>query len=148
MCHTVVNTGTCGLCIPERGRCRGEGTSTQMPSVVKMSDYRKKNSGYSGSCSGNTRFDRRELEQLLTLYSRRVMIGEWKDYAILHEPGMAAFFIYRNTRAQPHFTLVKRDLSGSRTEFVLYSGSAAVKRSRKLEEALSPMKSRVSLIKS
>ena len=42
-------------------------------------------------------FDRRELNKLLSLYSRRVARGEWRDYAIDHGPGMAVFSVFRHS---------------------------------------------------
>ena len=42
-------------------------------------------------------FSRRELNQLLSLYSRRVMAGDWRDYAIDHRDGMAMFSIFRHS---------------------------------------------------
>ena len=52
-------------------------------------------------------FDRRELRQLLGLYSTRVMTGEWRDYAIDFHPGMALFSIFRHTAEQPLFAIAK-----------------------------------------
>jgi len=52
-------------------------------------------------------FDRRELRQLLGLYSTRVMTGEWRDYAIDFRPGMALFSIFRHTAEQPLFAIAK-----------------------------------------
>jgi len=52
-------------------------------------------------------FDRRELRQLLALYSARVVTGEWRDYAIDFRPGMALFSIFRHTAEQPLFAIAK-----------------------------------------
>ncbi|QQS12938.1 MAG: DUF2794 domain-containing protein [Rhodospirillales bacterium] len=52
-------------------------------------------------------FDRRELTELLNLYSRRVASGEWRDYAIDFRPGMAVFSIFRHAAEQPLFAIAK-----------------------------------------
>jgi hypothetical protein len=44
-------------------------------------------------------FDRRELSKLLNLYSRRVISGEWRDYAIDHDGSRVVFSVYRNSAA-------------------------------------------------
>ena len=51
-----------------------------------------------------TFFNRSELNLLLSLYSRRVMSGEWRDYAIDQRAGMAVFSVYRHSQDQPLFT--------------------------------------------
>lgn len=63
-------------------------------------------------------FDRRELGQLLDLYSRRVSSGEWRDYAIDFRPGRAVFSIFRHAAERPLFAIAKapgaRGATGSR----------------------------------
>ena len=52
-------------------------------------------------------FDRRELRQLLALYSARVVTGEWRDYAIDFTRDRAVFPIFRPTAEQPLFAIAK-----------------------------------------
>ena len=52
-------------------------------------------------------FSRVELNQLLSLYSRQVMRGEWRDYAIDQQEGAALFSVFRHTHESPLFTIVK-----------------------------------------
>jgi hypothetical protein len=52
-------------------------------------------------------FTRAELNQLLSLYSRRVAAGEWRDYAIDHKPGVAKFCIFRHCHDYPLYAVVK-----------------------------------------
>jgi hypothetical protein len=54
-------------------------------------------------------FTRAELNRLLGLYSKRVMTGEWRDYAISFGPGMASFFIFRHSMENPLFVISKLD---------------------------------------
>ena len=53
-------------------------------------------------------FNRSELGQILATYSSRVSCGEWRDYAIDHMPGAAAFSIFRHTHETPLFVIEKQ----------------------------------------
>ena len=53
-------------------------------------------------------FTRSELHQLLSLYSRRVARGEWRDYAIDQDGGLAAFSVFRHSHERPLYTITKR----------------------------------------
>lgn len=70
-----------------------------MATVLRFSDYRRK--------LRRVFFSRIELQQLLTLYSRQVMRGEWRDYAIDQRDGAALFSVFRRTHESPIFTFVK-----------------------------------------
>ena len=70
-----------------------------MESVIRLSDYRRRR--------GRVYFTRAELSQLLSLYSRRVADGVWKDYAIDHTVGLAAFSAFRHSYERPACVIVK-----------------------------------------
>ena len=53
------------------------------------------------------RFDRRELDQLLRVYGRKVAEGEWRDYAIDFGSERATFSCFRRTSEMPQFRVVK-----------------------------------------
>jgi hypothetical protein len=53
-------------------------------------------------------FNRIELGQILATYSSRVASGEWRDYAIDHMPGAAAFSIFRHTHETPLYVIEKQ----------------------------------------
>lgn len=55
-----------------------------------------------------THFDRQELAQILQVYSRKVMDGEWLDYAITTDDRSASFSVYGRVSAVPLFTITKR----------------------------------------
>ena len=54
------------------------------------------------------RFDRAELNRILTLYGRMVSAGEWRDYAIDFLDDVAVFSIFRRTSEMPLFRVEKR----------------------------------------
>lgn len=52
-------------------------------------------------------FDRVELSALLSLYSERVAKGDWRDYAIDMEAGVAMFSVFRHAHEWPIYTIAK-----------------------------------------
>jgi hypothetical protein len=102
---------------------------TAKPPVLRLSDYRRR---MPAVC-----FRRDELNQLLSLYSRRVIGGEWRDYAIDQDARHAAFSIFRRSSDRPIFTVCKfADGTHPDGNYVLYSGRTAVKRGQTMDEAL------------
>ena len=53
-------------------------------------------------------FNKRELNEILRLYGRRVAAGEWRDYAIDTLKERAVFSIYRRTSEMPLYRIVKQ----------------------------------------
>ena len=53
-------------------------------------------------------FERAELDKILSLYGFFVASGEWRDYAIGHDPEVAVFNIYRRTSEAPLYRIEKR----------------------------------------
>lgn len=60
-----------------------------------------------GAGEAEVYFDRAEIRVLLDLYSRRVVSGEWRDYALDHDGGRAVFSVFRHSLALPHCTVEK-----------------------------------------
>jgi hypothetical protein len=83
-------------------------------------------------------FNRQELNQLLSLYSRHVACGQWRDYAIDQRQGSAVFSVFRHTHDAPLFRIAKRvGRGGRRSEFIVQSGRETLKRASTMSEALS-----------
>jgi Protein of unknown function (DUF2794) len=70
-----------------------------MSTVFRLNDFRRRHK--------RIFFTRPELNQLLSLYSRQVMRGEWRDYAIDQHDGVALFSMFRRSQELPLFTVVK-----------------------------------------
>ena len=99
-----------------------------MSETISLSDYRRpKRSVY---------FNRHELRRLLDVYSRRVMSGEWKDYAIDHQSGRAIFSVFRHSFDSPLFAIAKRR-DGKRCAYQVFSGPRKIRQSSTIEGALS-----------
>jgi hypothetical protein len=102
--------------------------SISLSNPIHLADYRRpKNRVY---------FDRQELRHLLDVYSRRVMSGEWKDYAIDYQNGSAVFSIFRHSFDSPLFAIAKRR-DGKKSAYQVFSGPRKLKQSSTIEEALS-----------
>lgn len=52
-------------------------------------------------------FNRRELQDILGVYGRKVAAGEWRDYALDFTPAKAIFSIYRRTSEVPLYRVEK-----------------------------------------
>ncbi|HEY0104435.1 MAG TPA: DUF2794 domain-containing protein [Rhizomicrobium sp.] len=74
------------------------------PSPATRTGY----SGGQGASTAHVRFDRTELNRILTLYGRMVAAGEWRDYAIDFRDEAAVFSIFRRTSEMPLFRVEKR----------------------------------------
>jgi hypothetical protein len=86
-----------------------------MATLHRLTDYRRK--------AKAVFFSRPELNQLLSLYSRQVMRGEWRDYAIDQRDGAALFSVFRHTHERPLYTVVKFVPGTSRHgDFAVLSG--------------------------
>ncbi|MBI4183274.1 MAG: DUF2794 domain-containing protein [Proteobacteria bacterium] len=82
-------------------------------------------------------FSRSELHGLLELYTRRVVAGQWRDYAIDHGRGMAVFSIYRRSLESPMYSVMKLGSGAGRPgEYVVVRGHRVLKRARTLSEAV------------
>ena len=53
------------------------------------------------------RFDKKEIYQIMELYSKKISIGEWKDYSISFEKSHAIFAIHRSFKLGPCLEIKK-----------------------------------------
>ncbi|MGH7006051.1 MAG: DUF2794 domain-containing protein, partial [Alphaproteobacteria bacterium] len=88
------------------------------------------------AADGRVAFDKRELRQLLGLYSRRVMNGEWRDYAIDFGPKGAVFSVFRRAAEQPLFSIWKLASGRERGRYHLAIGSVVTRRAPALGDLL------------
>ena len=92
-------------------------------------------------------FTRPELNQLLSLYSRHVARGVWRDYALDHRDGIALFSVFRHTHEAPAYSIIKSAPAQTRPiEFIVQSGRQKLRVSRDLAEALEFFQTRLSLV--
>jgi len=92
-------------------------------------------------------FDRVELNQILSVYSRRVIAGEWCDYGFNEGRHEATFAIYKKRSRVPVFRVVKRR-SGKARFAVLDAGGQVLRMGTDLPTVLGILnrKRRLSLV--
>jgi hypothetical protein len=84
------------------------------------------------------RFDRAELNCILTIYGRMVSAGEWRDYAIDFLEEVAVFSVFRRSSEMPLFRVEKRPkLRGRQGLYaVIAAGGHILKRGHDLAQVL------------
>src|ERR1700758_3553800 len=113
--------------------------SRKTATVLAFGDYRSKHR--------TLYFTRPELNQLLSLYSRHVARGVWRDYALDHRDGMALFSVFRHTHEAPAYSIIKTAPAQTPPiEFIVQSGCQRLRVSRTLAEALEFFQTRLSLV--
>lgn len=76
-----------------------------------------------------TRFDRHELNRILTLYGRMVSAGEWRDYALDFLEEVAVFSIFRRSSEMALFQVEKRPrLKARQGQYAVVAASGLVLR--------------------
>jgi len=114
-----------------------------MAGVVRFEEYRvRRRKG-----TAAVYFSRHELDQLLSLYSRRVASGEWRDYAIDHGGGWALFSVFRHSYDRPLFSVAKRLRPDNRTlEFLLLTGQRQLAADSKLSILLKRFEKQIRVV--
>jgi len=103
-----------------------------MAPIIRLSEFRRRRqTGF---------FTRAELNQLLSLYSRQVTRGQWRDYAIRHADGKAVFAVFRHSHETALYTIVKSAPQGAlKGEFTVLSGRLPLARSPMLGQVLAQL---------
>ncbi|TAN06945.1 MAG: DUF2794 domain-containing protein [Rhizobiaceae bacterium] len=113
---------------------RGNGTEGREDSgiLIPLYEARRERTGIPVA------FDRRELDQILHVYSRMVAAGEWRDYAIDHLPDRAVFSVFRRASEVPLFQIAKTPkLARKQGAFaVIAAGGTILKRGHELARVL------------
>ncbi len=95
-----------------------------------------------------TSFDRRELNEILKIYGRKVADGEWRDYAIDHLREEAVFSIFRRSSEVPLYRIVKQPKLARRqgAYSVVAATGLILKRGHDLGNVLKVLDKRLSLV--
>ena len=110
-----------------------------MSTVIRLADRR--------SSRRFVYFTRTELNLLLSLYSRRVAAGEWRDYAIDHDRGLAAFSVFQHSRDQALFSVVKEEDAEKRCLYRVAAGPRRLGSAASLRDALNLFEPRLRLVR-
>jgi hypothetical protein len=93
-------------------------------------------------------FNRRELDDILAVYGRKVAAGEWRDYAIDMGRDKAVFSVFRRSREYPLFRIEKNPrLARKQGAFSVVAASGLiVKRGHDLRRVLGVFEKVVRLV--
>ena len=77
-------------------------------------------------------FSKNDLNLIISIYSKNVSNGIWKDYSINFEKNYAEFSIYRHSYTFPEFSIVKN----KKRIFSIYSRKQELKKSKYIKDVL------------
>ena len=94
-------------------------------------------------------FSKLELTSILSLYSKQVSRGFWKDYALDSQNGTAIFSIFRHTHDKPIYQIIKKRLKGLKNinEFYIFKDSELISKSTDLLMILNKFEKKLSIRK-
>ena len=94
-------------------------------------------------------FSKLELTSILSLYSKQVSRGFWKDYALDSQNGTAIFSIFRHTHDKPIYQIIKKRLKGLKNinEFYILKDSGVISKSTDLFTILNKFEKKLSIRK-
>lgn len=78
------------------------------------------------------RFNKAELNRIMEIYSKKIAIGEWKDYSICFKRNYALFCIHKSFQLAPTFEIMKNE----NVKFTLSSQNKIISRSNSLNVIL------------
>ena len=95
-----------------------------------------------------TYFDRRELDDILAVYGRKVAAGEWRDYAIDMGRDKAVFSVFRRSSEYPLYRIEKNPkLARKQGAYsVVAAGGLILKRGHDLRRVLRVLEGRLRLV--
>lgn len=91
-----------------------------------------------GGSYEQVRFERGELDQILTIYGRMVAAGVWRDYALDFLEDRAVFSVFRRASEMPLYRIEKRPrLRAKQGQYsVVAAGGEILKRGHELAHVL------------
>lgn len=91
--------------------------------------------------TGQTGFDRLELQRIMELYGRMVSAGHWRDYAIDLGKEAAIFSAFRRSAERPEYRIEKRPALRQRQGMwtLIGENGAILKRGQELQGVLAPV---------
>ena len=83
------------------------------------------------------RFKKHEINKIMELYSKKISIGEWKDYSITFKKSSAIFSIHKSFKLAPIFQIKKNSES---RHYTLLSQNNVINKSMNIESLIKPLK--------
>ena len=94
-------------------------------------------------------FSKSELTSILSLYSKQVSTGLWKDYALDSHSETAIFSVFRHTHDKPIYQIIKKRFKGvkNKCEFSILKDAALISKSSDLLIILNKLEKKLSIRK-
>ena len=94
-------------------------------------------------------FSKLELTSILSLYSKQVSKGLWKDYALDNHNETAIFSIFRHTHDKPIYQIIKKRFKGikNKCEFCILKDSTLISKSNDLLIILNKLEKKLNIRK-
>ena len=94
-------------------------------------------------------FSKLELTSILSLYSKQVSKGLWKDYALDNQNETAIFSVFRHTHDKPIYQIIKKRFKGlkNKCEFCIFKDAALISKSSDLLIILNKLEKKLSIRK-
>ena len=94
-------------------------------------------------------FSKLELTSILSLYSKQVSRGFWKDYAMDSQYETAIFSIFKHTHDKPIYQIIKKRLKGLKiiNEFYILKDIEIISKSSDLLTILNKFEKKLSIRK-
>lgn len=94
-------------------------------------------------------FSKSELTSILSLYSKQVSKGLWKDYALDSQSETAIFSVFRHTHDKPIYQIIKKRFKGlkNKCEFCIIKDAALISKSSDLINILNKLEKKLSIRK-
>jgi hypothetical protein len=108
-----------------------------MKNIIEFNDYlRKKNKKHK-----YTSFSKAEMEKIMSIYSKNVAAGIWKDYAITFADNLAVFSIFKRSSEKPIYSIAKiAGKSADKAKFRITLSQKVLKNCKSMEEVVKVFK--------
>ena len=118
-----------------------------MGEVVSLASYlpARSSAGHRAGKASEVVFDHREWALLLQVYGRKVVAGDWRDYAVAFDANCATFAVGRSAAEVPEFRIVKTRYARHRFA-VIARGGRIVRRGDNLADVLRHFEDRPRLL--
>lgn len=105
-------------------------------------------SASTGPSQPTTTFNRRELNEILAVYGRKVAAGEWRDYALDFGKEKAVFSVFRRSSEVPLYRIEKNPkLARKQGAYSVVTATGLIlKRGHELGRVLDVLEKRVRLV--
>jgi len=104
-----------------------------MKNIIEFNDYlRKKNKKHR-----YTSFSKTEIEKIMSIYSKNVAAGIWRDYAITFADNLAVFSIFKRSSEKPIYSISKISKQSTKgIKFTIMLGQKVLKNCKSMEEVI------------